>query len=84
MIPTAREVGESDSTIPRKVTPIIKEFNDVFLEDLPDKLPSMCNIQHAIDLVPRASLPNLSHYRMNPTEHAKLKSQVDKQVKGFH
>ena len=56
---------------------MINEFADVFPEDLPDQLPPMRDIQHAIDLVPGASLRNLSHYRMNPTEHAELKKQVD-------
>jgi len=34
------------------------------------------NIQHTIDLTPRATLSNLPHYQMNPIEHAKLKKQV--------
>ena len=63
---------------------MIAEFADVFPEDLPDKLPPMRDIQHAIDLVPEASLPNLLHYRMNPTEYVELKMQVDALLrKGF-
>ena len=33
--------------------------------------------KHTIDLVQGVSLSNLPYYRMNPTEHVKLKKQVD-------
>jgi len=70
-------VKESVSIITPEVALVIKEYSDVFLEDLPDKLPPMCDIQHAIDLVPGASLPNLPHYRRNLTEYEELKRQVN-------
>jgi len=77
MILAAWEVVEKkDNTIPLKGTMVIKEFSEVFQKDLPNKLPPTRNIQHTINLVSGLSLPNLSHYRMNPTEHVKLKRQV--------
>ena len=83
IILTAREVPkESITSIPCKVALVIDEFVDVFPEDLLDQLPSMRDIQYAIDLVPEASLPNLPHYRMNLTEHAELESQ--RIVEGFY
>ena len=81
MILTVREVVKTpDSTIPPNVTPVTEEFSDVFSEDLPNKLPPMRDIQPAIDLVRGSSLPNLSHYRMNSTEHVELKRQVNELI----
>ena len=52
--------------------------------ELPNQLPPMRDIQHAIDLILGASLPNLLAYIMNPTKHAKLKRKVDQLLtKGF-
>jgi len=84
ILATKEITRESDIAIPLEVTPVIAEFADVFPEDLSDKFPPIRDIQHAIDLVPRASLLNLPHYKMNPTEHVELKRQVDELMrKGF-
>ncbi|XP_058087529.1 uncharacterized protein LOC131234614 [Magnolia sinica] len=63
--------------LPPEVTLVLEEYSDVFPEDLPDVLPPMRDIQHAIDFVPGSTLPNLPHYRMNPTEHGELHRQVN-------
>uniref|UniRef100_A0A2N9FGZ1 RNA-directed DNA polymerase n=1 Tax=Fagus sylvatica TaxID=28930 RepID=A0A2N9FGZ1_FAGSY len=62
---------------PEEVKSVLNEFQDVFPEDLPNHLPPMRDIQHAIDFVPGATLPNLPHYRLNPIAHAELQRQVD-------
>ena len=71
-------------SIPADIAPLIEEFRDIMPDDLPDGLPSMRVVQHAIDFVPGSSLPNLPAYRMNPSEHAELLRQVQELLqKGF-
>ncbi|XP_039169561.1 uncharacterized protein LOC120293856 [Eucalyptus grandis] len=78
------EKNEIASVVPHRVQPLLEEFMDVFPMDLPNGLPLMRDIQHQIDLLPRASLPNLAHYRMSLTEQEELHRQVMELLnKGF-
>ena len=62
--------------VPREAEQVLDQFQGVFLEELPHEIPLLRDIKLAIDLVPGATLTNLPHYRMNPTEHVELKRQV--------
>ena len=53
------------------------ELVKVLSENLPDKLPPTRDTQQATDFAPRASLPSLPHYRMDPITPIELKKQVN-------
>ena len=75
---------EVHQVIPNELGTLLKEFEEVIPDELPSGLPPKRSMKHHIDLLPRASLPNLPHYRMNPKKHEELKRQVEELLeKGF-
>ena len=54
----------------------MKEFENIFLKEGPVGLPPFKGIEHQINLVHGASLPNRPAYRTNPQETKEIKSQV--------
>ncbi|KAK1649101.1 hypothetical protein QYE76_066906 [Lolium multiflorum] len=66
----ARDGANSDSE--REM----EEFIDVFPQDIPPGLPPIRGIEHQIDLIPGASLPNRAPYRTNPEETKEIQRQI--------
>ena len=63
--------------------PVVRDFGDVFPEDLPG-LPPERDIEFAIDLIPGTAPISLPPYRMAPAELKELKAQLQELVdKGF-
>uniref|UniRef100_A0A2N9G9G1 Reverse transcriptase n=1 Tax=Fagus sylvatica TaxID=28930 RepID=A0A2N9G9G1_FAGSY len=61
-----------------------EEFEDVFPEEMPNELPPIRGIEHQIDFVPGAAIPNRPAYRSNPEETKELQRQVeDLMSKGY-
>eukprot|EP00253_Pinus_taeda_P013471 PITA_13471 len=53
-----------------------KEFSDILVDDLPNKLPPKWSISHHIDFIPRASLPSKVAYRMSSKDNEEIRKQV--------
>jgi hypothetical protein len=56
----------------------------VFPSEVPPGLPPLRGIEHQIDLIPGASLPNRALYRTNPEENKEIQRQVQELLdKGY-
>ena len=64
--------------VPQSIRELIKSFEDVFPNELPAELPSMRDIQHAINFISGSAFPNRVAYRMTPMENDELNRQVQK------
>jgi hypothetical protein len=62
--------------IPRAITNLLQEFKDVFPTEILSGLPPLRGIEHQIDLIPGAMLPNRVAYRTNPEETKEIQRQI--------
>ena len=70
--------------LPSNIVSLLQEFEDVLPEEVPYGLPPIRGIEHQIDFIPGASIPNRPAYRSNPEETKELQRQVSELLeKGF-
>lgn len=62
--------------LPLVLSHLLQEFADVYLDELPPRLPPLRKIKHHIDLIPGAPLPNKAPYRVKPDETKEIQRQV--------
>eukprot|EP00253_Pinus_taeda_P023839 PITA_23839 len=78
LVPIKEEgtTGTKASDLPPEIQQMLKEFIDIVVDDLPDKLPPKRSISHHIDFIPGASLPKKATYRMSPKDNEEIRKQV--------
>jgi len=72
-----REPAEAKDCSHPLLTPLLKAFEHVFPSEVPHGLPPKRSIQHKIDLIPGATLPNKSTFRINLQETQEVQRQAD-------
>ncbi|XP_017620999.1 uncharacterized protein LOC108465190 [Gossypium arboreum] len=70
------ETNEIERTLPSPIVSLLQEFGDVFLDKVPNGLPPIQGIEHQINFVLGAAIPNKLAYRSNFEETKELQRQV--------
>jgi hypothetical protein len=73
-----------DESLLSIVVSLFQEYEDVFPNDVPSGLPPIRGIEHQIDFVPGATIPNRPAYRSNPEETKELQRQVEELLAKGH
>jgi hypothetical protein len=69
-------VSNDNTPLSLGISTVLREFTDIFLEEVPAGLPPLHGIEHQIDLIPGATLLNRAPYRANPDETKEIQKQV--------
>ncbi|XP_051121605.1 uncharacterized protein LOC127245005 [Andrographis paniculata] len=60
----------------RPFVDLLKEFEDVFPDDIPPGLPPLRGIEHRVDFAPGSSIANRPAYRCNPKKSEEIRRKV--------
>ena len=63
--------NDINSCFPSAFSDLLQEFKDIFLEEMPSGLPPVRGIEHQIDFIPGAAIPNRPAYRTNPRRRSR-------------
>ena len=69
-------LSDIPNDLPTSITSLLQEFEDVFPDETPSGLPPIRGIEHQIDFIPGATIPNRPAYRSNPEETKELQKQI--------
>jgi hypothetical protein len=70
-------LDETNQSLPSLAVSLLQKFDDVFPEEMPSGLPPIRGIEHQIDFIPEAVIPNRPAYRSNSEETKELQRQVE-------
>ncbi|KAL4340489.1 hypothetical protein GQ457_08G031310 [Hibiscus cannabinus] len=61
-------LAENSTELPAVISSLLQDYKDVFPDETPKGLPPFRGIEHQIDFIPGATIPNRPAYRSNPKE----------------
>eukprot|EP00253_Pinus_taeda_P004974 PITA_04974 len=59
--------------LPAEIQQMLQEFNDIVVDDLPDKFPPKRSISHHIEFIHGAGLSNKATHRMSPKDNEEIR-----------
>lgn len=77
-------LSDLDQALPRSIISLLKVFENVQLEKILNGCQPLWEIEHKIDFIPGATIPNRPAYRSHSEETKELKFQVEELLaKGY-
>lgn len=76
--------NDLNASLPSIFVSLLQAYEDVFPKEIPNGLPPIKGIEHQIDFIPRASIPNRLAYKSNPKETKELQRQVEELLTKGH
>jgi hypothetical protein len=62
--------------LPEEIWELLDNFANIVVDELPNSFPTIISINHHINLILGASLPNKAAYKLTPRENEEVKNQV--------